>query len=155
MTEHRFTLPDEAATEAFAAALAAKAPVPARIYLHGDLGVGKTALVRAYLRALGFQGAVRSPSYTLVEPYEMADRAVIHMDLYRLADPEELEFLGLRDYLESATQWLVEWPERGLGFLPEADLVLNIRYGEAPDSRVVTCSGRGDDWFLAALPASV
>lgn len=98
------------------------------IYLHGELGAGKTTLVRGLLRGLGYQAPVRSPTYTLIEPYEAVEPPVVHLDLYRLADPEELDYLGLRDLLERPGLILVEWPERGAGALPPADLELFIEY---------------------------
>jgi len=126
-------LPDESASERFGAALArammAGGPgVGAVVWLTGDLGAGKTFLVRALLRALGESGPVRSPTYTLMEPYELDGRRLWHMDLYRLSDPEELEFLGIRE-LDAADQFLlVEWPERGQGWLPGPDLKLQLHH---------------------------
>ena len=123
-------LPDIHALEAAAKRLAATLPQRAVIYLHGPLGAGKTALVRALLKALGWQGIVASPTYTLLESYEIGGRLVLHWDLYRLADPEELEFLAVRDLVDASAIWLVEWPERGVGHLPACDLHLELQYGE-------------------------
>ena len=112
---------------------------PCTLYLQGDLGTGKTTLVRGFLRGLGYRGKVKSPTYTLLEPYELDDRVCYHFDLYRLADPEELEYLGLVDLLDSRAILLVEWPERGADRLPPADLLL--RFEHAGDARRLSLSG--------------
>jgi tRNA threonylcarbamoyladenosine biosynthesis protein TsaE len=121
----------EQAQEAFGGRLAAGLRAPCVIYLSGDLGTGKTTLVRGILRGLGHRGAVRSPTYTLLEPYALAGFRLFHLDLYRLGDPEELEYLGIRDLLEGDSVLLVEWPERGAGVLPTADLEVRLDHADA------------------------
>lgn len=114
------------AMEAYGAHLATIMTAPAIIYLHGDLGAGKTTLVRGFLRARGHQGNVKSPTYTLIEPYEAIQ--AFHLDLYRLADPEELEYLGLRDILDEDNICLIEWPEMGGDSLPPPDYEITSTY---------------------------
>lgn len=124
----KMTIPDESSMEQLGAQLAAACVAPAVIYLHGDLGAGKTTLARGYLKSLAYPGPVRSPTYTLVEPYDTSAGRIYHLDLYRLADPEELEFLGVRDIQAEQGVMLVEWPEQGRGWLPSADLVVSITH---------------------------
>jgi tRNA threonylcarbamoyladenosine biosynthesis protein TsaE len=113
-------------TEQFGAQLWELLPPKCLVFLQGDLGAGKTTMVRGFLRAAGFSGAVKSPTYTLVEEYSLADRQVFHFDLYRVADPEELEWIGIRDYFDQDAVCFIEWPGMGKGYLPEPDVVITL-----------------------------
>lgn len=121
-------LPDEAATVALADRVARVIEAGLVIYLHGDLGAGKTSFARALLKALGVGERVKSPTYSLVESYRLPERTAWHLDLYRIADPGELEWLGLDALAEPSALVLVEWPERGAGALPAADLQVDLAY---------------------------
>ena len=123
-------LDSAAATEALGSRLASALAPGCVLYLRGDLGAGKTTLARGLLRGLGHPGTVKSPTFTLVEPYQLESWRLFHWDLYRLADPEELEYLGLRDQIDGEAVLLIEWPERGRGELPAADLEVWLDYAD-------------------------
>lgn len=126
MTRLEYELFGEEAMEVFGEQLASTLSKVNLVNLNGNLGMGKTTLVRGLLKGLGYLGPVKSPTYTIVEPYELEQKNIYHFDLYRVADPEELEFMGIRDYFENDNLCLVEWPEMGQGCLPQVDVNINI-----------------------------
>ena len=145
--DSRRFLEDERATQALGAALAATQPARAVVFLRGDLGAGKSTLARAWLRALGVEGAIRSPTYTLVEHYPLAAGGkALHLDLYRIGDAGELEFLALDD--AQASLWLVEWPERGAAALPVPDLEIGLALeGEGRAAVLTAGTPAGAAWL--------
>lgn len=142
---YQIELHDEDATRQIAGQLAQGCRNGGVLYLHGDLGAGKTTFSRYLLQSLGHQGNVKSPTYTLVESYELSGLPVFHFDLYRLHDPEELEFMGIRDYFATQHLCLVEWPERGQPLLPvpDLDLQLKITSAEARQLQINAMTARG------------
>lgn len=149
----RWALEDESRTLALGAGLAAAVGQGRGGYieLRGDLGAGKTCLCRGLLQALGHGGRVKSPTYTVMERYELQP-PVLHMDLYRLADPMELEQLGLDEYPTDDHLWLVEWPQHGQGWLPSPDLTVELGYaGDARRAEVVAMTRLGQIWLTSLL----
>jgi tRNA threonylcarbamoyladenosine biosynthesis protein TsaE len=146
---------DEARLSALAERLAPAVRDGGAIQLHGDLGAGKTTFARALLRALGVGERVKSPTYSLIESYRVGDLDIHHLDLYRIADAGELEWLGVSDLAVESALLVVEWPERGAGVLPVADLRLELRHaGATRDLFAEACSPRGEV-LLAGWKAAV
>ncbi|WP_051219631.1 tRNA (adenosine(37)-N6)-threonylcarbamoyltransferase complex ATPase subunit type 1 TsaE [Oceanobacter kriegii] len=148
----------ESATLAFAASMAPLLTSGGLIFLQGTLGAGKTAFSRGLIQAMGHQGPVKSPTYTLVEDYPLANTHVYHFDLYRLGDPEELEFMGIRDYIDGDSLCLIEWPDKGQGVLPAADLTIELQdLGESRRIILTAASSRAELWLqqLAANDADL
>lgn len=133
----RFFVPDEAAMLALGERLAHEAKAGNLIYLQGNLGAGKTTLTRGFLKALGIQGSIKSPTFTLVETYHVSDLHLFHFDLYRLKDSRELLEIGLSDYLTEDAICLIEWPEKALGYLPEATRYCTIEIPNEGEGRWV------------------
>lgn len=146
MTEQHWDLPDEEATRVLGTRLAAALEEGLVIYLRGELGAGKTSFARALLTALGVGERIKSPTYSLMEGYQTRDgRPAWHLDLYRIADPGELEWLGLDALAHSRAVVLVEWPERGPGALPAADLEMHLSYrGAGRHARLQSKTARGE-----------
>lgn len=156
MREFSCVLADEAATSALAAAVGAAIDGGAIFHLHGDLGAGKSSFARALLQSLGVQGRIKSPTYSLVESYPLANGVAWHLDLYRIADPDELEWLGIDALGEPGAVALIEWPQRGTGALPKADIDVFLDYaGSGRQARLVARSTHGEQLLERASPASL
>ena len=147
----RARFPREQQLDYFAKRFALTIKAPLVIWLEGDLGAGKTTFARSLIRALGYEGRVKSPTYGLLEHYQMDSLQVLHMDLYRISDPAELEFLGLVDLLDQNTILLIEWPDKGGQWLPEPDFVFTFSYaGEGRDLDWLACT---DSAMAIELPS--
>ncbi|RYU60543.1 tRNA (adenosine(37)-N6)-threonylcarbamoyltransferase complex ATPase subunit type 1 TsaE [Methylolobus aquaticus] len=147
----RLFLPDEAATLALGRRLFECLKPGSLVFLRGTLGAGKTTLVRGLLRAAGHQGAVKSPTFTLVEEYALPGLTLYHFDLYRLSSPDELEWFGFRDYLRSDSLCLIEWPERGGDALPAPDLSIELELDLPGREARIEAAPDGDSELLLAL----
>ncbi len=148
MNKLDFFLKNETEQLTLAALIATNTPPGTVIFLDGDLGTGKTTLVRGFLQSLNYTGNVKSPTYTLVEPYLIDNQQIYHFDLYRLASPDELEYAGGRDYFDGHSICLIEWPDKALGYLPNADLLCQLSYKNQADAQGRNCiisanSGKG------------
>lgn len=153
MADFTIVLESESQTLAFASRLAQLLHGGMVVYLQGDLGAGKTTFCRGLIQALGHAGHVKSPTYTLVEPYDLSALQVYHFDLYRLHDAEELEFMGIRDYFSAQSLCLIEWPERGAGMLPAADMTLALQHVMDERSLQITAHSAQAKTLLTVLMA--
>ncbi len=131
---------DAPAMEALGQKLASLCHPGCKLFLQGELGIGKTTLVRGFLRGLGYEGIVKSPTYTLVEAYQLDDLEIFHFDLYRVNDPEELESIGIRDYFSGSGICLLEWPAKGATLLGSPDVFIQIQYQD--DQRKVSLEAK-------------
>ena len=146
-------LDSEISLEAFAAKMAKNSNLDLVIFLRGNLGAGKTTFARGFLHGCGYKGLVKSPTYTLVEPYLLENsKMVYHFDLYRLANGEELEFAGVRDYFDGQSVSLIEWPEKADGYLPQPDIVCLLEYqGQGRQVSLSAMSERGNELVLSLV----
>lgn len=151
MAQIQCVLKDEAATLSLAQQLARHISGGLTIFLHGELGAGKTTFSRGLINSLGHKGNVKSPTYTLVEPYQLAQLVVYHFDLYRLRDSEELEFMGIRDYFRADSLCLIEWPQRGAGYLPVADLDIHLIFEQEHRRAELTANTAAGHHILKAV----
>jgi tRNA threonylcarbamoyladenosine biosynthesis protein TsaE len=141
-------LPDIEASESLGERLANSMPPTAVVFLRGDLGAGKSSIARAMLRRLGVAGPIKSPTYSLVERYSLEQGEAVHLDLYRIAETAELEFLGLDDLATQARLWLVEWPERGDSAVPGPDIEIGLTVsGTGRQAELHGVTGPGRDWL--------
>ena len=151
---HSTFLADEAATIAFGQRLAKAINSKGLLTLSGNLGSGKTTLSRGLIQSYGHSGAVKSPTYTLVEPYEIGEKRIYHFDLYRMEDPEELEFIGLWDYLTQEALIIIEWPEKAFGVLPPADLSIQLEPQEKGRKITLSANTLAGETMLKKISAT-
>jgi tRNA threonylcarbamoyladenosine biosynthesis protein TsaE len=148
----QLAFPVERDLEHFANKFACDIPRPLVIWLEGDLGAGKTSFARGLIRALGYPGRVKSPTYGLLEHYQLESLQVLHMDLYRISDPGEVEFLGVEDLLDEQTILLIEWPDKGGSWLPKPDFILKFGYAaEGRDLQWTACTQRAEAFAIKLL----
>ena len=156
MTQLNYFLADENATIAVGTAIADTIKAVLKqgliVFLNGDLGAGKTTLTRGFVRGMGHVGNVKSPTYTIVEPYELADWRIYHFDLYRLSAPEELEYMGIRDYFEDNCCCFIEWPEKGQGLLAQPDIIINLTYVDEQRTISLESTTEKGGELITALP---
>ncbi len=144
--------PLEVDLENFANKFSCHIPLPLVIWLEGDLGAGKTTFARGLIHALGYKGRVKSPTYGLLEHYQLESLQVLHMDLYRISNPGELEFLGVEDLLDDRTILLIEWPDKGGLWLPEPDFIFSFAYaGEGRDLNWKACTPQAQAFAMSQL----
>ena len=155
LTNKNYHLADESATIAMGKKLADIVKRSLKqglvVYLYGDLGAGKTTLTRGFVQGMGHNGHVKSPTYTLVEPYELNEWLVYHFDLYRLSDPEELEYMGIRDYFADNCCCFIEWPEKGHGMIKAPDLQINLAYSDEQRTLSIQAKTALGEQVLTAL----
>ncbi len=144
-------LPDEVSTIDLGRSLARLLDGHGTVFLDGELGAGKTTLSRGLLREMGHEGAVKSPTFTLVEPYVIGEHKIYHFDLYRLEDPEELEYIGFDDFFEDEPLCLIEWPEKGIGYLPECDLLVELTLNGRGRTACIEAKTKRGELMLAEL----
>ncbi len=149
--ELNYFLNDENDTVTFGILLSKVVKPNTTIFLEGSLGVGKTTLTRGFVQELGYEGIVKSPTFTLVEEYTFKDFVVYHFDLYRLIAPEELEFMGVRDYFKPNSIRLIEWPSKGKGYIPEHDIRIYLEYVSVSRKITITSYSQQGDEELKAL----
>lgn len=151
MTLLNLSIPNEETMLDFGGKLAQHCSPPLIIFLHGQLGAGKTTFVRGFLRGLGYAGKVKSPSYNLVESYEIQKKSIMHFDFYRIQDPHELDFIGIQDYWQPSAIFLIEWPEKGVHILPPVDLACHLELAGSGRKLSIEAKSKAGEKVVAKL----